>query len=124
VSFVVLGRRARLVYRPPALDALLAPPPSPSLARGFFVSPLFARQFRVRVIGTRTNGSRWLSNLVEESSHVRFASRTYCCPSGHSFRRLLAAQWTCWRQGGFGPQHIVDAIWLFLGIDKGISAPP
>jgi murein tripeptide amidase MpaA len=31
---------------------------------------------------------------------------------------------TLLREGGGGPQHLVDPIWLSLGIDKGVSAPP
>ena len=82
------------------------------------------RQFRVRVIGTRPDGSRWLSNSVKESSHARFASRTYCCRAGHPFRRLLAGQWTGGRQGRVRPQHIVDATKPFQRAAGAYRRPP
>jgi hypothetical protein len=44
------------------------PSVEPKLARGFLCVPLLSRQSRVRVIGTRTNGARWSSNLVQEPS--------------------------------------------------------
>jgi hypothetical protein len=44
------------------------PSVEPKLARGLLCVPLLSRQSRVHVIGTRTNGARWSSNLVQEPS--------------------------------------------------------
>ena len=97
--------------------AQLSPPPPCQPLR--LLIAVLIRGHR-HVIGTRTDGPRWLSNLVEEPSHARFTFRRPC-RAGHPLSRQFGGKWTRRRQGRVGPQHIVDAIWLSLGLTRGIS---
>jgi hypothetical protein len=86
-------------------------------------APALGPPISLRVIGTRTNGSRSLSNLVDEPSHARFASRTYCCRGGPS---AVYSQDSGLVDGRVGSDLSTSSMQSgsTFGLNKGVSAPP